>query len=423
MNELVLAIDFGTTNSLLGAIHNGKKVFSVPLDPGAPDPTILRTLLYFPDAEACFYGSDALKNFAENDMSGRLFRSFKAHLPNRSYLGTMLENRPLPLEEMVGIFLLEMRKRAEKHFGQTADKIVLGRPARYSLDIEADRFAEYRMRKGAAFAGFRNIEFVAEPLAAAFEFRKTLSSEKTVLVADFGGGTSDFTIIKLGPKEFKASDVLALDGASVAGDALDGAVMTNKLGPLFGSNTIYRVPLGSNFIKMPPALHQRLCQPAHIAHLKEPESYEFLKNARQWAVNDDDKAKLDRLFVLIDDQQIYPLFDAIEQSKRALSASDESILDFDYPDIEINEKILRSEFDTWIAPSERAIFKALDNCLETAGLTADQIDLVCCTGGTAKVPAFQNELLKRFGASKMQTSSHFHSVLYGLVEMASRLPT
>src|SRR5262249_30226649 len=107
----VLAVDFGTTNSLIGAASSDRTFAAIPLDPAAPDPTILRTLLYFPNADTCFYGADAITKFIENDMEGRLFRSFKSHLPSRTYLGTMVGDRPLPLEQMVGIFLLEMRRR------------------------------------------------------------------------------------------------------------------------------------------------------------------------------------------------------------------------------------------------------------------------------------------------------------------------
>ena len=199
----VLAIDFGTSNSLAGAWQGGQRVEALPLDPGAPDPTLMRTLLYFPTDDACFYGSEAIGKYLENEMDGRLFRSFKSHLSNRSYLGTFVNERPLPLEEMVGIFLLEMKRRCEATLGTTVDTAVIGRPARYSMQTDADNFALHRMTKAAEFAGFKKIEFVPEPLAAALDFRRGLKEEKIALIGDFGGGTSDFTLIRLGPYAYK----------------------------------------------------------------------------------------------------------------------------------------------------------------------------------------------------------------------------
>jgi len=136
-----LAIDFGTSHSLVGAIVDGKPIEAISLDPYSTDPTLMRTLLYFPDGETCFYGAEAIKAYIDNDMEGRLFRSFKSHLPNQNYLGTMVGKRILSLENLVGTFLLELKKRAEKYFGRSFDSAVLGRPARYSMDEVAEGFA------------------------------------------------------------------------------------------------------------------------------------------------------------------------------------------------------------------------------------------------------------------------------------------
>ncbi len=128
MSKTVLAIDFGTSNSLLGAWRNGQRIEALALDPSAKDPTLMRTLLYFANADECFYGSRAIDEYLTRDMEGRLFRSFKSHLPNRNYLGTFIDDRLMTLEIMVGTFLLEMRKRAEKILGEELDSAVIGRP-------------------------------------------------------------------------------------------------------------------------------------------------------------------------------------------------------------------------------------------------------------------------------------------------------
>lgn len=416
--DTYLSIDFGTSNSLVGAYHQGKRYEALTLDKKAGDPTMMRTLLYFPNPDLCYYGSEAIEQYIEQDMEGRLFRSFKSHLPNQNYLGTVLDNRILTLESMIGTFLLELKKRAEQTLDTSVEKAVIGRPARYSMDSVADGFALHRMQKAAAFAGFKEVHFVPEPLAAAFDYRRELTSEKIVLIGDFGGGTSDFTLIKLRPSGFSKNDVLAIDGCPLAGDALDSVFMSHKLNEYFGAKSRYRLPMGSNVMTMPKGVTLRLNHPAHIVHLKEKDTYEFIREVKKCSLTEKDASAVERLFILIEDQQIFPFFENIEKTKRALSNSDETDFAFDYPGLEIQEHFTSKLFVEWAEDTRQNIFTSLDQCLKDANITADQVDLVCLTGGTAKVPFIQKEFEKRFGAQRLQTQSHFHSVLSGLTEAA-----
>ncbi|MGZ3772669.1 MAG: Hsp70 family protein [Pseudobdellovibrionaceae bacterium] len=421
MAETFLSIDFGTSNSLVGAYHDNTRYEALPLDDKSSDPTMMRTLLFFPHPDLCYYGTDAIDQYIMQDMEGRLFRSFKSHLPNQNYLGTVLDNRILTLETMIGVFLLELKKRAEKILNTTVEKAVIGRPARYSMDSVADGFALHRMQKAAAFAGFKEVHFVPEPLAAAFDYRRSLQSEKIVLIGDFGGGTSDFTLIKLRPEGFSKEDVLAIDGCPLAGDALDSIFMSHKLNEYFGAKSRYRLPMGSNVMTMPKGVTLRLNHPAHIVHLKDKDTYEFIKEVKKCSLTKKDAEAVERLFVLIEDQQIFPFFENIEKTKRALSLNDSAEFLFDYPGLEITESFTNKQFIEWSAETRENIFQALDQCLNDANLTSDQVDLVCLTGGTAKVPFIQAEFEKRFGKERLQTQSHFHSVLSGLTEAAGFL--
>ncbi|WP_374034013.1 Hsp70 family protein [Bdellovibrio bacteriovorus] len=416
--DTFLSIDFGTSNSLVGAYHQGKRYEALTLDEKASDPTMMRTLLYFPNPDLCYYGAEAIEQYIQQDMEGRLFRSFKSHLPNQNYLGTVLDNRILTLETLIGVFLLELKKRAEKTLDTEVTKAVIGRPARYSMDSVADGFALHRMQKAAAFAGFKEVQFVPEPLAAAFDYRRQLTSEKIVLIGDFGGGTSDFTLIKLRPSGFSKEDVLAIDGCPLAGDALDSVFMSHKLNEYFGAKSRYRLPMGSNVMTMPKGVTLRLNHPAHIVHLKEKDTYEFIREVKKCSLTAKDAEAVERLFVLIEDQQIFPFFENIERTKRALSNSNETDFEFDYPGLEISEHFTSPQFIEWAKDTRENIFASLDQCLKDGNVTADQVDLVCLTGGTAKVPFIQKEFEKRFGLERLQTQSHFHSVLSGLTEAA-----
>jgi hypothetical chaperone protein len=418
MSDTILAIDFGTSHSLVGALHRGKRVEAMPIDPTNIDSSLMRTLLYFPNADECYYGSDALRKYNELEMEGRLFRSFKSHLPNKNYIGTVIDNRILTLETMIGVFLLELKKRAEKHLGTKITKAVIGKPARYSMDDVADEFALYRMRKAAEYAGFTDVNFVPEPLAAALEFKRQIKEEKTILIGDFGGGTSDFTIMKITQNEFKKSDVLGVDGCPLAGDALDSLFMQNRLNAGFGANAQYRMPMSSNLLKMPAAVMERLNKPSQIVHLKEKETYEFIKEVKKCALKTEDKDKINRLFILIEDQQIFPFFEEIENTKKTLSNKFTADFIFDYPDLETNEVFSSVEFQKWAESFTQNIFSALERCFQQAQVKESEIDHVFLTGGTAHVPFIQEEFRKRFGANKLQSKNFFHSILSGLIESA-----
>lgn len=413
-----LAVDFGTSNSLVGAICNGQKVEALPIDPHSADPTLMRTLLYFPTADVCYYGAEAISQFIENDMDGRLFRSFKSHLPNDKYLGTMMDNRVLTLENLIGTFLLELKKRAEKILDTSFEEVVLGRPARYSMNDVSDGFAVHRMRKAAEFAGFKEVKFVPEPLAAALDSRRNMDGEKLVLIGDFGGGTSDFTLMRMSNREFQKEDVLGIDGCALAGDALDSLFMSQRLNRSFGAHAKYRLPLTSNTLTMPPSVMDRLNKPSHIVHLREPEVYNFIREIRKSSLTKEDQQGIDRLFVLMEDQQIFSFFEEIEKSKRGLSAQSKADFKFDYPGIEVTDVFFRNQFEEWATKFKGEIFEALDRCMKQASVQSSQIDLVFLTGGTAHVPFIRSEFESRFGKDKLQTKTFFHSVLSGLVESA-----
>lgn len=415
---LTLAIDFGTSNSLVGAARGDARVEALPLDPAAKDPSLMRTLLYFVDARECHFGAATIPKYVENEMEGRLFRSFKSHLANRSYSGTMVGDRVMSLENLVTTFLIELKRRAERALQTETTRAVIGKPARYSLDDEVDAFALNRMARAVEAAGFKEYEFVPEPLAAALDYRRGLTEEKIVLIGDFGGGTSDFTLMRMGPFAYQPTDVLGLDGCPLAGDALDSLFMSRRLNKFFGADVKYRMSMSNNWLTMPPTVTERLNQPAHIVHLKEKATYEFIREVRKGAPNEKDREAIDRLFALIEDQQIFAVFEKIEETKRRLSEREIATFAFDYPDIEIRTDFLREEFDAWSEPVTQKIFASMDECLKKGGVTADRVDLISLTGGSSQVPKIRKEFEKRFGPEKLQTRSHFHSVLNGLIESA-----
>jgi hypothetical chaperone protein len=415
------AIDFGTTNSLLAAASEDGVHPPIALDPLARDPTILRSVLYFPDAAHCFYGAHALAEYASQGMQGRLIRSIKKYLPRRSFIGTYIDERPMNLEDLIGAVLGEMRARANLLFEADVTSVVLGRPARFSQDDGDDRFAQYRLERAARTAGFTRVAFLPEPIAAARDFRATLSEPKTVLVGDFGGGTSDFTVMRMRATGYDPSDVLAIGGVAVAGDAFDAAIMRHHVARHFGSEVTYRVPLGRNVLRMPPALMDKICSPADASLLRMQDALSFLRNVQAWSLGGDDRRRMDQLLTFVEDRLGFQLFESIEAAKRALSDEERTTVRFSYPTIDVAEPIARADFEHSSERQTAAILAELDDTLARAGLVPAGIDVVCCTGGTARLPALRDALAARFGQDKLTDFRNFHSVIHGLAEHAQTL--
>jgi len=420
-DRLTFAIDFGTSNSLLAVTDGEVSVGPLELDPLSSDPSVFRSVLYFPNQDQCFYGQEAVERYSESQAEGRLIRSIKKYLPSQSFLGSWIENRMVRLEDLISIFLLEMKKRAEHKIGHHVDRVLLGRPAQFSENAENDQLALYRLKRAAEIAGFKHIEFLPEPLAAAFDLRRRLKQSQTVLVVDLGGGTSDFTVIRIGPHEFSSSDVLAMGGISIAGDAVDGEFMKTQISPLFGANVLYRVPMSKNILQMPKSLLDHICSPADIAQLKRNDYFEFFKSVEKWALHDDDKKRLHRLHVLVEDQLGFELFEHIDQTKRELGVSEAAKFKFDYPEIEIEREITRRQLNRAIDPAIVKILATLDRVVADSGLSFDKIDLVYCTGGTSKLLSVQEALRTRFSNEKIIETNFFHSVIEGLLARAKEL--
>lgn len=423
MPDLVYAIDFGTSNSLIAAARADHIVEPIPIDPKQEDPSILKSVLFSPARGKWFFGQEAINSYGELLQEGRLLRSFKKYLPDPSFERTTIHGTSFSIIDIVATFLKELRTRANGHFNALVDKVVLGRPAAFSTDPMKDKLAQDRLEAAAKAAGFKEICFCPEPIAAAFEFRSTLQEPKTVLIADFGGGTSDFTVLKMSREPFRESDVLSIGGLSLAGDAYDGSIMQHMISPHFGSEVSYKLPLGKNELKIPRHLLKRLCSAPDIAMLAKQDIMSLLRDAQRWSMNPQDALRMQRLFVLVEDHLGYKLFQSIEATKRNLSSHVSDTFSFDYPEIEITQEVFSEDFDEHSASLTAQIMACLDETLNKAGLQAHEIDIVCCTGGTAKIASLQAALVNKFGQDKLTQHRHFHSVINGLAVKARDLLT
>lgn len=423
MKPTVYAIDFGTSNSLLAAASPDRTFDPIPLDPDASDPTLLRTALYFVSLEEGRFGVDAIRALVENGFRGRLIRSIKRHLPSRSFVKTRIGYRNAALEDLIGRFLSVMRARANAHFGADVRTVVLGRPARFSNVPEDDTLAETRLERAARSAGFESISFCPEPVAAAYDFAEDLTEPRTVMVADLGGGTSDFTVVRMRRDGFAKEDVLAVGGVAVAGDAIDGALVRGAAAPHFGSRARYRVPFGSNDLDMPIPLVEILCSPADLTILDRDKIAGQLNDIRSGLVSTSDRPALDRFIALVEDGLGFTLYEAVEGAKRRLSSEARTLLEVTEPSLAFQEETTRALLDEVAQPSVDAIVGAMDRTLEAAGIAGKDVELLCLTGGTGQMPLVARAIEARLPSASLRRLKSFHSVVRGLAHRAREVAT
>tara|TARA_R110000868_G_scaffold258137_8_gene515408 strand:- start:4516 stop:5763 length:1248 start_codon:yes stop_codon:yes gene_type:complete len=404
------AIDFGTSNSLLSFVEDGQKPRLLNLDNNGP---ILRSLIFAPEQNKFYFGSEAIDKYQESAGDGRFFRSLKKFLPEPGFKGTEVFGSRMKVEDLIATILREMKSRADQQVGRNVENVVLGRPALYSLDLDNDKLAEDRMRRAAEMVGFKRVEFCPEPIAAGLNVEAD-GHQKTVLICDFGGGTSDFTLLKTGTESFTNENVLGLSGVFVAGDAIDGRIMRDFISAHFGKDITYRAPMGSNVLRFPKMLLRKLCNPAHIAFLKERENWELLKELEMWSVGEEDQKYFNQLFALIEEQLGYPVYAEIERSKIELGEKSSSTYRFKNSSIDIEQPIHRSEFENAVEVELDDIFDSLEKVFAQSGVEHKDVDQVRITGGTGQMPLVQKRLVALFGEDKIVKSDVFQSVVQGL---------
>ncbi|MEL6342580.1 MAG: Hsp70 family protein [Myxococcota bacterium] len=413
---LACGIDFGTSNSTV-TVTDGREVVAVPLEEKTvPSPT----LLYFGDEPPAWYGQAAIDQYLFEEMAGRLIQSIKRHLPAKTFEGTYVLGKMRSLEELVAGYLRNLRRRAEVAAGAPVTAALLGRPARFHEDDERDALAESRLRAAAGLAGFRDIDFQLEPIAAARQFERSLDEEVLCLVGDFGGGTSDFTVIRLSPararKKDRSDDILGVAGVAVGGNDFDARLMIRHVLPHFGHNSFYQ-PFGKR-LRIPTVLHLAITR-WHTACLAGTDK--DLNTLAQMLRTAEDPVGLGRLEELLREGWFYLLFQAVEATKIALSSQESATFSFKMGNIEIEESVARSDFEAAIGNEVNKLSSTVDALLASLSLPPDAIDVVFLTGGSSQIPAVRRLFTERF-TGRIADTDVFTSVGLGLgVEAVDRL--
>lgn len=400
-----VGIDFGTTNSAVAIAEPGGDVHLVPLG-GAP---IWRTVLYFEPGGGLTAGAPALARYLETEGEGRLVQSIKSHLASASFSTTNVLGRRWQLDDMIAAFLRQVRGAAGVELGR---RCVVGRPVRYwgAEAPEDDERAVARMRAALGKAGFDEVVFEYEPVGAAARYAARLARDELIVVADFGGGTTDFSVIRVGPG---GTRVLATDGLGVSGDAFDARVIDAVVAPALGRGTRYRTDEMGGEAPVPAWLYGHLRRWHLLSFLKAEATQRLLDRVQRGAL---DPARVERLVRVVDEDLGMPLNRAVEGAKVALSTQDANrvalgALDLDLP-------VTRAAFDAWIDEDLAAIDGVLARVLDRSGVAPGDIDRVFATGGSSLVPAVRARLAARFGDDKLVGGEELTSVAWGLAARA-----
>lgn len=415
--SLAVGIDFGTTNSSVArATPDGVEL--VTFANAGPSS---RSILYLEKAARGILSNTGpaaidryLADHREGLPSGRLIQSLKSYLPSRSLTGTEVFGRNYTLEDLISRILRDLRQRAEQQFGAPIRHAVAGRPVRFvgAETPEDDAYALARLRAAYLGAGFDSVTFEFEPLAAASAYQATLSPQapaQTILIGDFGGGTSDFSLLRVGAAGER--QVLGTSGLPFAGDAFDARLVRKLISPALGSESLARGPKAIPAV--PAWIYRNLERWHYLSFLRTRNVLEILTTARKRALEPD---KIDALLALIDEDLGYQLHQAVQRTKTALSEHNHATFAFAGPDagtLELRTSVTRAEFEDWIDPELTATAATVDALLQASSLAPAQVHRVFLTGGTSFVPAVRRIFESRF-PGRVVAGNEFTSVAQGL---------
>lgn len=416
MKNIVCGIDFGTTNSTIGVVVDNCPVM-IQLEKDKP---FIPTALFFEEKnDFPLFGQEAIDKYI-NGEDGRFIRSIKRILgADLMEKFTAINGRGRRFDELIALFLKHLKSKAEYDCQCEISSAVIGRPVHFQdNDDLADVSAENKLHQIAEKIGFKNIVFQYEPIAAAFSHEKDLTDEKLALVVDLGGGTSDFTIIRIGPKlavkTQRKDDILATSGVRIGGNDFDKALSLESFMPEFGRGTTY----GMKKLQCPMYLFSDLSEWSRINFAYTQKNISVIQDVL-YASNEPEKIK--RLADLVEYQEAHRLLQVVENAKIALTKTNKIQTSFNAFKEIIPFYVDRKSFEEAIQENVSKIEKSMKECLHNADLSSDKIDLVILTGGSCEIPVIQQLFKHLFPEAIFSEKEKLLSVGFGLTEAARRI--
>ena len=411
---IACGLDFGTSNSAIGVAREGTAALA-PIEAGN---TLIPSAVFF-DYETrgrVLFGNEAISAYV-GQTEGRLMRALKSILGSPLIdEETSLGGRKVPLREVVEIFVRHLKQKAEAFAGQEITSAVHGRPVRFvDDDDKADARAQVVLEAIARQAGFRDVTFVYEPIAAAHQYEQTVQKEELVLIADIGGGTSDFSVVRVGPQRRgradRGDDVLANAGVRVGGTDFDTALSLAAVMPLLG--------LGSKLVEknlpMPNAPYHEL---ATWPTINFAYTYKNERALAELASLAREPKKVERLLKVVRLRLGHRLAFAVEDAKIALSAEQRAAVPLSFLEASLAITATRVGFDRAIDARLDRLHKTASDCIAAAGLKPPAIDTIFLTGGSSRVPSVRAAIGRAAPSARLAGGSDLLSVALGLTQMA-----
>jgi hypothetical chaperone protein len=409
-------LDFGTSNSAIGVVRDGQ----VRLAPVEGDATLMPTAVFFEadtdDTE--LFGREAIDAYISGS-DGRLMRALKSILASPLMdETTALAGRKIAFAEVIALYVANLKLKAEAFLGAEIDKVVHGRPVHFvDGDDEADRRAEAILRDIAGRAGFREVVFVYEPVAAAYQYEATLAAEEVVLIADIGGGTSDFSVVRVGPdrsrQQERGHDILANAGIRVGGTDFDRALNLKRVMPFLGLGSF----LVEKNLPLPHGPYADLATWSRVNLLYQPQAVRQIRDLFRNAIQPE---KVGRLLKTVERRLGHRICFAVEDAKIALSEAAQTEVILDFVEEELRPRATRKLFDDAIADMTDRLSSAVARCLADSGLAPERINAVFLTGGSCRVPAVREAVAAAVPGARLSGGEDLVSVVAGLTQDAYR---
>ncbi len=409
MPNISCGIDFGTSNSSVAIAHNDN-IELVKVE--NQQVTIPSAIFFLGKENTRYFGKEAVNLFFERQQ-GRFMRSLKRVLGTAVMKhGTMVNGKPMKFEKIISYFLRNLKDKATMFANQEIENVVLGRPVHFvDNDAAADAQAQSELRQIAIHVGFRHVEFQFEPIAAAFAHEVKITGEKLALVADIGGGTSDFTVIRLSNqyvnKVDRSSDILANTGVRVGGNDFDKDLSLAAIMPELGYRSLY----GNKNLEVPLKYYHDLAEWSKVNFLYTPK---IIMQAKQFLHESHDKGRFERLLKVLEQETGHTLLAATEETKIALTSQADYTAPFGFIEEDLSIRISQSKFEEAIGSEVDKIMNAATECLRHAGVKAHHIDLVILTGGSTEVPLIQYAFKMLFPNAALADENKLSSVGLGL---------